>query len=272
MLKINRCLMIVLLLVGAFQVAAWANIGVSTLEINVQVAPGKSLSGSFAVINNSEKPAKVRVSLGDYDRNLNGGIRILPAGTLPRSLANFITFSPAEFTLAAGKGKSQKVSFTVVLPEGEAGPHWSLLLVQEVQPKEGQTKAKEGEQTTQGLIGIRFGIQIRQTDPTMASPAARITDVEVTLPEGGQPLKVIVDFENTGSTFLRTKGELRFINAKSEVVATVAILPFRMLPGHQRRLEIPLAQALPAGDYIALAIFDFGGDFLLGGEARFSIP
>lgn len=267
-------LLIGLLLVGILHGETRGDIGVTTLGIDVRVSPGKSVSGSFVVINNGEEPAHVQIRVEDFERTPDGGVRLLPPGTLPSSLADFLSVFPQEFTLAGGRGQVQEVAFTVSLPEGAGGPHWAILLVQETPPMEDQGDGPPDEdgKNAQARLRVNFGVQIRQVDPTNAVNDGKITDMAVLPPDGERPLRVMTEYVNTGTLFQRPQGEVRIIDARGEIVRRVEILPFWVLPGGVRRLEIPVEDALPPGDYVALTVLDFGGDFLVAGQARFSLP
>ncbi len=250
----------------------WGQIGVSALSVDVTLAPGGSFTGAFEVLNKSPKPREFRVEVKDYERNMEGGLVTRDAGTHPRSLAKFLWVTPLSFTLQPEQ--KQPISFTIKIPEGESGPHWAAIIVTSPVP----ASESQGQGTDPQQIPITLGaseqfiIKIRHTDPTNAISHGRITSTQVLLPEEDKPLRVIIDYENIGTTFQQPKGEVRFINSRGEVVARVEIPPFPILPGGQRRLEIRLDQKLPSGDYVAVAILDFGGDFLLGAQTRFKIP
>jgi hypothetical protein len=267
-------LLIGLLLVGILHGETRGDIGVATLGIDVRLAPGKSATGSFLVINNSEEPAHVQVRVEDFERTPDGGVRLLPPGSLPNSLADFISVFPQEFTLAGGRGQTQEVVFTISLPEGAGGPHWSILLVQEVPPTEDQDDGPPDEdgKNAQARLRVNFGVQIRQVDLTNAINDGKITDMAVLLPRGDRSLEIVTEYKNTGTLFQRPQGEVRIIDARGEIVRTVEIFPFWVLPGGVRHLEIPVEDALPPGEYVALTVLDFGGDFLVAGQARFSLP
>jgi len=268
-------LLLGLLFLGILHGVTWGDIGVTTLGIDVRVEPGGSATGSFLVINNSEEPARVRVQVEDFERTPDGGVRLLPPGTHPNSLADFLSVFPQEFTLPGGRGQAQEVVFTVSLPEDAAGPHWSILLVQEVPATEPPGGSSDGDgMSTQARLRVSFGVQVRQVDPTHAVNDGKITDMVVLLPEPeeGRPLRVLTEYVNTGTLFQRPHGEVRIIDARGEIVRRVEIPPFWVLPGGVRRLEIPVEEALPPGAYAALTVLDFGGDFLVAGQAQFTLP
>lgn len=246
---------------------AWAQIGISGLSMDVAVAPGGTFTGYFTVINKSPQPREFTVELRDYDRDIHGDLVVLPAGTHPRSLAKFIVaVVPSTFTLRPEQ--RQQINFSIKIPATERGPHWGAIAVSSPLPP--------SQPPQQGSISVtseeQFLFRIRQTDPTNAVNKGRVTGMQVLLPDQSKPLRVLIDYENSGTTFQELKGEVRIINAKGDIVVKVAIKPIPVLPGGKLRLEIPIEQKLPSGNYVAVAVLDFGGDALLGAQARFKIP
>jgi hypothetical protein len=250
--------------------SALASIGTSTLGADIEVVPGQSMNGSFFVYNGNDAPTNISVEVGDFTRDEDGGVQILAPNSQPHSLTNFITFSPASFRLAAGSGKSQEVHFTVSIPAGESGPHWAMLLVREVGQSTNNTQTNGNQQQVGVQLDLQIGVQIRQVDPTLAINSGRITQVDVLAAEQNKPMRVVTEFENTGTIFQKPSGEVRIIDSSGKIVTRIPIESFRTLPGGKRRLEVPLTQNLTVGDYLALVVIDFGGDFLLAGQARFT--
>lgn len=245
---------------------AWAQIGISGLSMDVTIPPGGTFTGSLTVINRSPQPRQFTVELRDYDRDIHGGLVVLPAGTHPRSLAKFIVaITPLTFTLRPEQ--RQQINFNIKIPPQERGPHWGALAISSPLPP---------SNPQQGPISItaeeQFLFRVRQTDPTNAVNKGRLTGMQVLLPDQSKPLRVLIDYENIGTTFQELRGEVRIINARGDIVAKVAINPSPVLPGGKLRLEVPLEQKLPSGNYVAVAIIDFGGDSLLGAQARFKVP
>jgi hypothetical protein len=105
-------------------------IGISTLSVDVNLPPGGSFTGGFEVINNSDQAREFTVELKDYDRNIEGGLVLLDPGTHPRSLAKFLTFTPAKFSLPPKQ--KQLITFKIEIPSSEKGPHWAALAVPQV--------------------------------------------------------------------------------------------------------------------------------------------
>ena len=73
-----------------------------------QAAP---VDAAFAVKNPTDLPLFVRVSLADWHYLADGTPNYLKAGSLPRTLAPYVTFNPAEFLLEPGE--TSEVCYTV---------------------------------------------------------------------------------------------------------------------------------------------------------------
>ncbi len=252
-------------------IALNAQIGVSALSVDLNLPPGGSFAGAYEVINNSQQPRKFTVEIKDYDRNLEGGLVLLAPGTHPRSLAKFLSVMPLEFTLAPGQKRT--ITFAVQIPNTERGPNWAAIVVTSLFGSP-SPQNPETDQQKQPPIGVQIGTaeqfvtKIRRTDPTNAVNRGRIVGLRALLPERDKPLRIVTEYENSGTTFQQLKVELRIINAKGEIVRQRQLSDVVLLPGGKQRIEIPVTPALAPGAYLALVIIDFGGDVLLAGQVR----
>ncbi len=113
-------------------------------------------------------------------------------------------------------------------------------------------------------------MQLRQVDPHEAVADGRVRGLSVGRdPEGRLVAKVA--FENTGTTFLRPSGRVEVRDRTGQTVGSTPIEPFRVLPGATRELAVALPEGLAPGVYVALAILDFGAEFLVAGQAGFEL-
>lgn len=264
---------VMLIVAGTSALLVQGQIGISTLSIDLNLPPGGSFTGAFEVINSSEQPREFTVELKDYDRNIEGGLVLLNAGTHPRSLAKFLSFTPAQFALAPKQ--KQQITFKVEIPATERGPHWAAFAITSPAPSSGAPPPPPAGQQPSIPVSIgtaeQFVVKIRHTDPTNALNRGRIVNVQALPPERDKPLRIVVEYENTGTTFQIAKTQLRIVNAKGEIVVQKKAEEMALLPGGKQRLEIPVTEKLPSGTYLALVIVDFGGDFLVAGQVRFQL-
>lgn len=268
----KRILIALILILGGWLVAAAQQpvpLGVSTLGIDVEVAPGEAREGTFTVVNRGEAPIDIEVTLRDFTRALDGGLRMAAPESYERSLAPYLSYTPSELTL--GGGESRPVSYRIDLPESADGPHWSILMVRERSHDDPDDDGGDGRRAG-GVLSVSFGVQIRQVDPSDRVLDGRLTDTDVLPPQDEAPRRVVTTFENTGTTFPMVTGEIRIINAEGRETATIDIDRFRVFPGLKRKVTTPIETDLPEGTYLALVVLDFGGDYKVGGQTRFIVP
>jgi len=232
----------------------------SQIEFDFGLPTGTAQTGTFLVINDESEPTTVNVTLADWDRLPDGENRFIEPGSVARSAANWVTFAPAQFTLAPDE--SVEVRFTLTVPTDITGTFWTALLV------EGSPRQVETPGGTTVLVRRRFAVKILETPPGSGPLEGRITDIQI----GGQnPLTTVVQFENTGLVNMPgVKGRVEVRDTGGTTVESIPIEEFPVLPGAQRVLQVlsqrPLGQTLPPGRYQVLTILDFGGANLLGGQ------
>jgi hypothetical protein len=78
--------------------------------------------------------------------------------------------------------------------------------------------------------------------------------------------QISVLFHNTGGTHLLSKGRLEFRRIDNSLAAQVAIPEFPTLPGATRKVLVDVPAGLTPGDYVVLALIDFGGAELVAGQ------
>lgn len=232
----------------------------SQIEFDLTLPGGSTETGSFLVINDEAEETTVNVSLADWFRALDGENRFVEPGTVERSAAAWITVAPTQFFLAPGD--SVEVRFTISVPANVAGTFWTALLV-EGTPREVQSQAG-----TTILVRKRFAVKILETPPGTGTLNGQIRDLKIT---GQNPLTTVIQFENAGLINMpAVKGRVEIRDATGQTIESISIEEFPILPGALRKLTIessrPLGEFLPPGRYLILAILDFGGESLLGGQ------
>ncbi len=234
---------------------------VSQLEFDLEVPPGETATYSFVVGNDEDLVDDIRIYLADWDRDLEGNHRFYEPGTLPRSNTGWITVSPTHFTLRPGE--QREVRFTITVPPDVEGTYWGMIIV------EGRPRPQEGEE---GMVMAvpRFGIKVYETPPGTARRDGRITYMERL---GLNPLTILVEFENTGNAHLWVGGQVEIRDARGETIRTLPIGRFPVLPGAKRRVRaVDEGEGpLPPGEYLALAVLDFGGPYLVAGQIHFEV-
>ena len=259
-----------LLVVSSILLASWAGLGsmaVAPLSLRLPIAPGEQGAGTFLVRNTGTDPIVVHISLHDWWRTPEGKFQILPAGSLERSCAPWLVYSAT--TLELAPGEEAQVSVEVTVPEDVEGDHWALLLVaEEPQPVEEQ-QAEEGLTSTTRVV-VTYAVKILQQDPENGAPAAEIWGIELVSQD---PLTLQVHYANTGNCHITGQGTVELRDIFGETVRSYTVTPFPLLPGEERvvTIEDTTGEPLPEGLYYAIALFDFGGEYLVQGGAPIQI-
>lgn len=257
-------ILVVLVIAG---VNALGSMAVAPLSLQLPVAPGEQGTGTFLVRNTGADPIVVNVTLHDWWRTPEGMFQILPAGSLERSCAPWILYSAT--TLELGPGEEIQVTVQVTVPEDASGDHWALLLVAEKPQPVEERQAEEGLTSTTRVV-VTYAVKILQEDPAGASPAAEIRNIQLV---AQSPLTLQVRYANTGNCHITGQGTVELRDIFGETVRSFTITPFPLLPGEERlvAIEDTSGKPLPEGLYYAIALFDFGGEYLVQGGAPIQI-
>lgn len=248
-----------LMILAVFSMSSYG-LRLSQIEFDLSLPGGATETGTFFVINDEEESTTVDISLADWDRAIDGENRFMEVGSIARSASEWINVAPTQFTLEPGE--SQEVRFTIAVPTGIQGTFWSALIV------EGTPREVEAESGATILVRKRFAVKILETPPGSGSPSGQINGLTVT---GLNPLTAVVEFENTGLVNLSSvKGRVEVRNTAGEVLESIVVEDFPVLPGAVRLVQVPstreLGEVFEPGRYLILSILDFGGDNLLGGQ------
>ena len=269
-----RRLRLILILVAMLSCLVQMSVGQVAIlaeSFFLRIAAGESSEVSFAVENvGEEESATLTLYRGDWSQERDGDRRYLPPETLSNSCAEWIELDRTQLELPAGE--STHVSFTVTVPSGAAGSYWAVLFVQ-IEPGPVTTEAPETE--TGRAIGIREvwrqAVQIYQTVPGTEEPDAKIGNLRAKIDRSTGLVNISLEFENTGNIILRdVTGSIDLIDQNGEILDSVAIPTFRILPGSTRTFELKSSKKLAPGVYIARAGGDYG-DALASAQRAFMV-
>ncbi len=233
---------------------------ISNIEFDLVLPRGATESFAFQLINNEADPLEIQISLADWDRDLHGENRFYQVGTLPRSAAGWLSISPLRFDLA--RNEQKEVKFSLRVPRDIEGTYWAAILV-EAAPK--QAQAQPG---TTVIVRRRFAVKVFETPPGTGRRDGRITMLDV---RGLNPPNLWMEFENRGTIHIqKVSGRVEIRDEKGSTVDKIEFDSFPTLPGAKRRLKVTSARKkgdlLPPGRYVVIAMLDYGGESLTGGQ------
>ena len=250
-----------------------AQLLVDPLEVTLTTAGASRVTGSFTLANTSDVPVQATITRQDWDRAENGDNRFLPANSTGTSCGTMLTVTPVSVRVEPRSTRLVRLSV-----QGAAELRqecWDIFFVEEV-------PQRTGVRGNSLQYIFRTGVKVYLMPPGLKRDGA-VEDMAVEYvaivppkPASSTPARVAVAretkrqiavrFRNTGGEHLLSKGHLEFRRLDNSVAAKVAIPEFPTLPGATRKVMIDLPADLSAGDYLVLALIDFGGPELVAGQ------
>ena len=251
--------------VFAQNVYAQTGVGVSPPRVELYATPGGQLTQEIEVDNPSDfSELTVTSTLSDALFQPDGSVLYLPGGSHPNSLADWLTITPIQFDLEPLIAET--VRYTVQVPQAASeGTYWSVILFESAAP--------QSEAPTQAGVGVSTLVRIGHViyvDVGNVTHDGVITGVRYQATETGGEVRV--SFQNTGNGLVRLSGQLELRDATGNLVQTLDVQDEAALPGYTREIAAALAEPLPPGDYVALAVLDYGEAKVAAGEGSFQIP
>jgi hypothetical protein len=242
-----------------------------SLAQEYQAIPGESYTGQIGVKNTGKDEVEVKIYQTDYRFYANGENFYDEPGTIQRSNANWIKFSPQIFTM---QGKSERiVYYTVTVPHNNqqdnsalSGTYWSLLMIESL-PVSKIEQSKEKNQLGVSSI-MRYAMQVithigTDTNKNLFFSSSKLL-------KDKENLYLQFDIENTCEHLLKPNVRLELYNSNGQAVGNFSAEPKRTFPGTSVRHGIKLDN-ITNGNYQALIIADCGAEDLFGHQLTLDI-
>lgn len=258
-----------MLLIPVVMVCVEAQVSViGELSQDRSVKPGETYTGVIVVRNDTNEPQEAKVYQTDYMFQCDGTNNYGEPGTLPRSNAPWIAFSPSFLTLPPLA--TMAVNYTVTVPKDAAGKkligtYWSMLMVEGIQKGSAESSLPQKDKKAQmGIMQtIRYGIQIATTIANTGTKKIEFLGVAMDTTGGKHSLRI--DIKNTGEIGMRPDVSLELFNTQGVSVGKFPGVKYRIYPGTSVRQLIDVA-SVPHGTYKALVVVDAGGEDVYGAQ------
>jgi hypothetical protein len=220
--------------------------------IRVSVPVGKAKVGTINIENPTDEPKAVRVYLNDwvYVPPFDGSKQFGQVDTTQYSGSNWITFSPAEVFLGPyGKGK---INYTVKIPEGAQGGHYSLMFFE---------SNLGGKSESEG-VGVNVAVRIAtlfyiEAEGTVKKQAA-LDNFSVERKSKEALLNIALDLKNTGNLDITASGDFNIIDKKGMVFGRGTFNTVYTFPGDTAKLTASWSLPIPKGIYDLVMTLDLG--------------
>jgi P pilus assembly chaperone PapD len=260
--------------VGLPRAAAAQQLAVDQIELFL--TPGDPARGSavFNVTNEGNAALQATLYTSDWDRDSVGNTRTFAVGTIPESCRDKVQIFPTQLQLEPHS--QQAVRVTLVDGDTVSRACWSIVFVELRNPVRMQVAGR----AIQAIVRVGTKIYV---EPRTAQRSGDIVDMRV-LPHVATAAELAANtapdtttrdlllvFKNTGGMQIRPNGRVELRRPDNSVAATVHVDEFPILPGATEQVRVPIP-TLASGKYIALAILDFGGADIAGGQVEIQMP
>lgn len=207
---------------------------------------------TITVQNRSGEPLDLRVYVSDYDRAVEGGHSYLSFGEHPNSCAGRLQVFPDQLSLQPDESSQVRVRL-----EPDSATCWGIVFI------ERRELTPSGITIAQRIGAKVFGLGVG------GPPAGKV--VAMTVDTADEP-SALVTFENEGDRIVEITGEIEVRDLEGEIHQVLELDPGRVLPGRSRRFRVSLGGlSLEPGQYLLVAILDFGAEYLVGGQAMYEV-
>jgi P pilus assembly chaperone PapD len=253
---------------------ASAQLLVDPLEVTMTTAGNSRVSASFSLSNTTDAPVQATITRQDWNRVENGDNRFLPAGSTGTSCGAMLSASP--LSIRIDPHTARIIRLGVQNAAALSKECWDIFFVEEV-PQRAPVKGNSLQYI------FRTGVKVYVAPPGLArdgqvedmsvedvpvKPAASATAAKLSMTATPPATKrqISIRFHNTGGMQLLAKGRLEFRRLDNTLAMQVPITEFPTLPGAVRKLSVDVPSGLTPGDYVVLALIDFGGAELVAGQ------
>ncbi len=226
-------------------------VAVGPTFIEIDIAPGGTWQGEFAVIATGQGRVVIDLELKDLFQKTSGAKIPTDSGAGVRSATGWIETLP-EITMSGGE--RQTVPLVVKCPEGAFGSYSAFVLVK-LRPEE-----PAAAMVTQLIAAINVELLIR-----VRSSGSLQLDVEgVELHGNARSPTLTIDVRNTGVWVTDVKGDVLLypeaggFPERAEIPVRTTGHPMAIYPGQLVRMDCTFARQLPPGAYTALVRLDLG--------------
>ena len=219
--------------------------------------PGETYRGTIQIQNAGSDEKGVRVYQRDYWFSYTGQSKHDPAGSMERSNADWITYTPELITLDSSEVTS--ISFEVKVPDNNSlsGTFWSVIMVEGISTPD----TSQVETGVRINTAIRYAIQIVTNIGSTGNSNMEFIGLELSKENDNNVLHVAV--ENTGERILKPEMNLELFDENGNSAGVIKADPRKTYPGTSILSSLVL-EGIKPGNYNGVLVADCGEERLYG--------
>lgn len=237
----------------------------------LKVSRGDTISKFINVYNESDQKKDFVIYNKEWYYTEDGKEPELDPGTLPRGCGHWISIAPQRLSVEPRSTRSVRYTITVPKNLEKPGSYWTAIYVEPAGASP-FTATRSGQGATFEIsFQIRAKIQIYLTLDGSLKKEGEITNIEVVFDAIRKNVMVQSTFVNSGNMWLKCSGTVEIRNDMGQPIVSFELPPFNIFPDSKRIVNVEHFLNASPGEYSALVVVDFKGDYLVAGEAFFDI-
>ena len=219
--------------------------------------PGGQYRDRIEIQNSGTEVRSVKIYARDYWFSYTGESRHDDPGTLARSNASWINYTPRLITLQPNE--KGFIDFEVNVPKTDSlnGTYWSVIMVEGITPPDTMDNSSGVKINT----AIRYAVQIITNIGESGKRDLQFLGLELTQSEGKNVLNVAV--ENTGDFILKPEMSLEVFDGDGNSLGVFKADRRKTFPGTSVTSSIVL-EGIKPGKYTAVLVADCDEDHVYG--------
>lgn len=227
---------------------------VAPVVLNFSANPGEIQQAKVTIRNHANIKQAYTFNFGDFEIDDQGKKKRMPAGTSPRSCANWITVSPSFIEL--NPNEEREVTVIMTVPKDGTSSRWGMIYVQATDE---QSENPVDKQLSTGInIVPRIVILVNQSPTINKNYKAEIANLVETTSDKDSLRTFNVTVTNTGDKIVEANVGLVLANLETAAEQKFPTIMQRVYPGEKRTFTLTLPENLGTGKHALAAILDYG--------------
>jgi hypothetical protein len=232
-------------------------IEVTPAKFELAIPPGTPpYNIPITIQNQSGATVHIVSTLTDFGVTKTGEYAFEKPGTRPYSLLRWATINPREFDLPAGSTQQVRMTLSVPKAMSLSGEYAGIVFFQTRPVRRAQSVS----------VSVRIATKVYATIPGTVKLAGAIAKMSASNAPAGEMYHVL--FKNTGNAHVYVGGNLE-IRKGSDLVERIPLQGSELVERGGERLIEAYGKALAPGKYQIIALVDYGGQTMTGGEIEF---
>lgn len=238
------------------QSAGALGLTVSPAKLDLSAPIGTTYNLPITIANGSSGATHIQASMVDFTVAENGDYKFDAVGSRHNSLMRWASINPREFDMPPGTTQQVRLSLDMPKDPALSGEYAGIVFFQT------RPMRRAGAVAFSARIATKIYLTIAGTEKIEGA----VTKMSVAGDPNGEQYRVL--FKNTGNVHEYIRGEVQ-VQKDGATVDRIEIPQNDLVErGGERMIQVS-GHSLPPGQYQAVAMVDYGGKSMTGGEVAF---